>query len=53
MILGGTLFTDKVFIGRDFNGHIGASPNYFDDVHVSSGFAVRNYDGTLLELLSR
>ncbi|XP_009587616.1 uncharacterized protein [Nicotiana tomentosiformis] len=40
--------TEKLFIGGDFNGHIGATSRDYDDVHGGFGFGVRNGDGTLL-----
>ncbi|XP_075074726.1 uncharacterized protein LOC142162289 [Nicotiana tabacum] len=36
------LHTEKLFIGGDFNGHIGASAIGYDDVHGGYGFGVRN-----------
>ncbi|XP_070014631.1 uncharacterized protein LOC142174639 [Nicotiana tabacum] len=34
--------TEKLFIGGDFNGHIGASARGYDDVHVAYGFGNMN-----------
>lgn len=42
MISGGMLIIEKIYIGRDFNGHIGTTPSNFDDVHGFNGFGVRN-----------
>ncbi|KAG5627986.1 hypothetical protein H5410_013204 [Solanum commersonii] len=38
----------KIVIGGDFNGHIGATSNGFDDVHGGFGFGERNGGGTSL-----
>ncbi|XP_075086377.1 uncharacterized protein LOC142169074 [Nicotiana tabacum] len=40
--------TDKLFIGGDFNGHIGWSAGGYGEVHGGFGFGVRNGEGTLL-----
>ncbi|KAG5569285.1 hypothetical protein H5410_059051 [Solanum commersonii] len=40
--------TEKIVIGGDFNGHIGATSNGFDDVHGGFGFGERNGGGTSL-----
>ncbi|KAG5576666.1 hypothetical protein H5410_056800, partial [Solanum commersonii] len=40
--------TKKIFIGGDFNGHIGATSNGFDEVHGGFGFGERNGGGTSL-----
>nr|XP_009795970.1 PREDICTED: craniofacial development protein 2-like [Nicotiana sylvestris] len=40
--------TEKLFISRDFNGHIGASARGYDDVHGGCGFGVRNEGGKSL-----
>ncbi|KAG5615096.1 hypothetical protein H5410_014920, partial [Solanum commersonii] len=40
--------TKKIVIGGDFNGHIGATSNGFDDVHGGFGFGERNGGGTSL-----
>nr|XP_016494529.1 PREDICTED: craniofacial development protein 2-like [Nicotiana tabacum] len=34
--------TEKLFIGGDFNGHIGATSGRYDDVHGDFGFGDRN-----------
>ncbi|KAG5608974.1 hypothetical protein H5410_020255 [Solanum commersonii] len=40
--------TEKIIISGDFNGHIGATSNGFDDVHGGFGFRERNGGGTSL-----
>ncbi|XP_019230030.1 PREDICTED: craniofacial development protein 2-like [Nicotiana attenuata] len=40
--------TEKLFIGGDFNGHIGASASSYGEVHGGCGFGVRNGGGTSL-----
>ncbi|KAG5602889.1 hypothetical protein H5410_034259 [Solanum commersonii] len=40
--------TEKIVIGRDFNGHIGATSSGFDDVHGGFGFRERNGGETSL-----
>nr|XP_016470757.1 PREDICTED: craniofacial development protein 2-like [Nicotiana tabacum] len=40
--------TEKLFIGGDFNGHIGASARGYDDVHGRYGFGDRNEEGNSL-----
>ncbi|KAG5583946.1 hypothetical protein H5410_044380 [Solanum commersonii] len=40
--------TEKIVISGDFNGHIGATSNGFDDVHGGFGFGERNGGGTSL-----
>ncbi|XP_075088168.1 uncharacterized protein LOC142170218 [Nicotiana tabacum] len=40
--------TEKLFIGGDFNGHIGASSRGYDDVHGGYGFGDRNEGGNSL-----
>ncbi|XP_055800377.1 uncharacterized protein LOC129869791 [Solanum dulcamara] len=40
--------TKKIFIGGDFNGHIGTTSNGFDDVHGGFGFRERNGGGVSL-----
>ncbi|KAG5584098.1 hypothetical protein H5410_044532 [Solanum commersonii] len=40
--------TEKIVFGGDFNGHIGATSNGFDDVHGGFGFGERNGGGTSL-----
>ncbi|KAG5571716.1 hypothetical protein H5410_061482 [Solanum commersonii] len=37
--------TEKIVIGGDFNGHIGATSNGFDDVHGGFGVGERNGGG--------
>ncbi|XP_070015343.1 uncharacterized protein [Nicotiana sylvestris] len=40
--------TEKLFIGGDFNGHIGASASSYGEVHGGCVFGVRNGGGTSL-----
>nr|XP_009615628.1 uncharacterized protein LOC104108324 [Nicotiana tomentosiformis] len=40
--------TEKLFMGEDFNGHIGAMFGGYDDVHVIFDFGIRNGGGTSL-----
>ncbi|XP_075091654.1 uncharacterized protein LOC142171849 [Nicotiana tabacum] len=40
--------TEKLFIGGDFNGHIGATSEGYDDVHGGFGFGDRNGGSTSL-----
>nr|XP_009792941.1 PREDICTED: craniofacial development protein 2-like [Nicotiana sylvestris]XP_016446160.1 PREDICTED: craniofacial development protein 2-like [Nicotiana tabacum] len=40
--------TEKIFIGGDFNGHIGATSRGYDDVHGGFSFGDRNEGGTSL-----
>ncbi|XP_009598533.1 uncharacterized protein [Nicotiana tomentosiformis] len=40
--------TEKLFIGGDFNGHIGAASGDYEGVHGGFGFGVRNGGGTSL-----
>ncbi|XP_009776233.2 uncharacterized protein [Nicotiana sylvestris] len=40
--------TEKLFIGGDFNGHIGSSASGYGKVHGSFGFGDRNEGGTSL-----
>ncbi|KAH0668323.1 hypothetical protein KY285_029529 [Solanum tuberosum] len=40
--------TERIVIGGDFNGHIGATFSGFDDVHGGFGFGERNGGGTSL-----
>ncbi|WMV26024.1 hypothetical protein MTR67_019409, partial [Solanum verrucosum] len=40
--------TERIVIGGDFNGHIGATSSGFDDVHGGFGFGERNGGGTSL-----
>lgn len=39
---------EKIFIGGDFNGHIGSLPLGYDNVHGGFGFGVRNDEGAAL-----
>ncbi|XP_019265291.1 PREDICTED: craniofacial development protein 2-like [Nicotiana attenuata] len=39
--------TEMIFIGGDFNGHIGANVGGYDDVHGGFSFGDRNEAGTL------
>ncbi|XP_070002169.1 uncharacterized protein [Nicotiana sylvestris] len=39
---------EKLFIGEDFNGHIGATAGGYGEVHGSFGFGERNGGGTSL-----
>ncbi|XP_060200575.1 uncharacterized protein LOC132628828 [Lycium barbarum] len=41
-VVGGLLSTEKLFIGGDFNGHIGSVSRGHDDVHGGFGFGDRN-----------
>ncbi|KAG5618329.1 hypothetical protein H5410_018153 [Solanum commersonii] len=41
-VVRGIPITEKIVIGGDFNGHIGATSNGFDDVHGGFGFGERN-----------
>ncbi|XP_049376683.1 uncharacterized protein LOC125841574 [Solanum stenotomum] len=47
-VVRGIPITEKIVIGGDFNGHIGAISNGFDDVHGGFGFGERNGGGTAL-----
>ncbi|XP_070023312.1 uncharacterized protein [Nicotiana sylvestris] len=40
--------TENLFIGGDFNGHIGETADGYDEVHGGFGFGERNGGGTLL-----
>ncbi|XP_070022762.1 uncharacterized protein [Nicotiana sylvestris] len=40
--------TEKLFIGGDFNGHIGSSPEGYEEVHGVFSFGDRNGGGTSL-----
>ncbi|XP_070006788.1 uncharacterized protein [Nicotiana sylvestris] len=40
--------TEKLFIGGDFNGHIGLNAGVYDEVHGGFGFGERNGGGTSL-----
>ncbi|XP_019241674.1 PREDICTED: craniofacial development protein 2-like [Nicotiana attenuata] len=44
----GIPLTKKLFIGGDFNGHIGVTSGGYNDVHGGFGFGVRKGGGTLL-----
>ncbi|XP_009774945.2 uncharacterized protein [Nicotiana sylvestris] len=39
---------EKLFIGRNFNGHIGSTTGGYDEVHGGFGFGERNGGGTSL-----
>nr|XP_016455221.1 PREDICTED: craniofacial development protein 2-like [Nicotiana tabacum] len=39
---------EKLFIGGDFNGHIGSNAGVYDEVHGGFGFGERNEGGTSL-----
>ncbi|XP_075080919.1 uncharacterized protein LOC107798709 [Nicotiana tabacum] len=47
-IVRGISHTEKLFIGGDFNGHIGVTSGGYDDVHGGFGFGVRNGGSTSL-----
>nr|XP_016453341.1 PREDICTED: uncharacterized protein LOC107777724 [Nicotiana tabacum] len=40
--------TEKLFVGGNFNGHIGSSDGGYGEVHGGFDFGVRNGDGTSL-----
>ncbi|XP_070001922.1 uncharacterized protein [Nicotiana sylvestris] len=40
--------TEKLFIGEDFNSHIGSTVGVYDEVHGGFGFGERNEGGTSL-----
>ncbi|XP_019252644.1 PREDICTED: uncharacterized protein LOC109231436 [Nicotiana attenuata] len=44
----GIPYSDKIFIGGGFNGHIGEMTRDYDDVHGGFDFGVRNKGGTSL-----
>ncbi|XP_019226339.1 PREDICTED: uncharacterized protein LOC109207803 [Nicotiana attenuata] len=44
----GIPYIDRIFIGGDFNGHIGESARGYDDVHDGFYFGVRIEGGTSL-----
>ncbi|XP_019226630.1 PREDICTED: craniofacial development protein 2-like [Nicotiana attenuata] len=44
----GIPLTEKLFIGGDFNGYIGATSGGYDNVHGGFGFGVRSGGGTSL-----
>jgi hypothetical protein len=37
--------SEKLFIGGDFNGHVGSTRVGFDEVHGSFGYGSRNQEG--------
>ncbi|XP_047253719.1 uncharacterized protein LOC124887847 [Capsicum annuum] len=39
---------EKIFIGGNFNGHVGSSSKGYDDVHGGHRFGVRNVEGVEL-----
>ncbi|XP_047253584.1 uncharacterized protein LOC124887715 [Capsicum annuum] len=39
---------EMIFIGGDFNGHIGSLPMGYDDMHGGFGFGDRNVEGAAL-----
>nr|XP_009774002.1 PREDICTED: uncharacterized protein LOC104224116 [Nicotiana sylvestris] len=45
--------TEKLFIGGDFNGHIGAKTRGYNDVHGGLGFGDRNEEGNSLLYFAR
>uniref|UniRef100_A0A1S3ZHN9 Craniofacial development protein 2-like n=1 Tax=Nicotiana tabacum TaxID=4097 RepID=A0A1S3ZHN9_TOBAC len=47
-VVRGTSPTEKLFIGGDFNGHIGSSSSGYGEVHGGFGCGVRNGGGTSL-----
>ncbi|XP_070029060.1 uncharacterized protein [Nicotiana sylvestris] len=49
----GISHTEKLFIGGDFNCHIGGTPVGYDNVHDGFGFGDRNEGGTSLLDFSR
>ncbi|XP_016576393.2 craniofacial development protein 2-like [Capsicum annuum] len=44
-VVRGVPSSEKIVIARDFNGHIGALPVGFDDVHGGFGFGEKNEEG--------
>ncbi|KAK9089100.1 hypothetical protein Scep_016601 [Stephania cephalantha] len=45
---------EKVFIGGDLNGHVGASNDRFERVHGGFGYGNRNEEGeSILEFASK
>ncbi|KAM3338970.1 hypothetical protein P3S68_031056 [Capsicum galapagoense] len=49
-VVRGVPSSEKIVVAGDFNGHIGALPGGFGDVHGGFGFGERNDEGaTLLE----
>ncbi|XP_019228149.1 PREDICTED: uncharacterized protein LOC109209343 [Nicotiana attenuata] len=47
-VVRGVPLLEKLFIGRDFNGHIGSSAGGYGEVHCGFGFEDRNGEGTSL-----
>ncbi|XP_059290453.1 uncharacterized protein LOC132043988 [Lycium ferocissimum] len=47
-VVGGIPPTEKLFVGGDFNGHIGSISGGYDDVHGGFGFGDRNGGGVAL-----
>ncbi|KAF3651997.1 Ataxin-3 -like protein [Capsicum annuum] len=47
-VVRGVPSSEKIFIGGDFNGHIGDLPIGFGDVHEGFGFGDRNDEGVAL-----
>lgn len=47
-VVHGIPHTEKLFIGGDFNGHIGKTARGYDDVCGGFGFGGRNEEGTSL-----
>ncbi|XP_060183172.1 uncharacterized protein LOC132613140 [Lycium barbarum] len=47
-MMGSIPSTEKLFIGGDFNGHIGSISGGYDDVHGGCGFRDRNGGGVAL-----
>ncbi|XP_047261107.1 uncharacterized protein LOC124894516, partial [Capsicum annuum] len=47
-VVRGVPSSEKLFIGGDFNRHIGSLPLGYDDVHGGFGFGVRNTEGAAL-----
>ncbi|XP_059306307.1 uncharacterized protein LOC132057711 [Lycium ferocissimum] len=47
-VVGGIPPTEKLFVGGDFNGHIGPISGGYDDVHGGFGFGARNGGGVAL-----
>ncbi|XP_070008293.1 uncharacterized protein [Nicotiana sylvestris] len=43
----------RLFIGGDFNGHIGLTPSYYGEVHGSFGFGDRSRGSTSLYDLAK
>ncbi|XP_047251579.1 craniofacial development protein 2-like [Capsicum annuum] len=47
-VVRGVPSSEKIFLGGNFNGHIGSLPLGYDDVHRGFGFEVRNGEGVAL-----